>query len=120
MKTTFWPSADHDGEYPYSGPILSWAPPSGATVKMPEVPCRKLSLVNAILPSYPGKAASADAAASISTITANNNAAASAPRILKSPVVPTLSAFRKGTAKRRSAPAARKSQTQHKHDTPAT
>jgi hypothetical protein len=22
MKTTFWPSADHDGEYPYSGPIL--------------------------------------------------------------------------------------------------
>lgn len=82
-------------------------------MKMPEVPCLELSLENAILPSCPGKAASADAAASISTITANNKAAASAPRTLKSPVVATLPAFRTGDGERRRAPIARESRTHH-------
>ncbi len=48
-------------------------------MKMPEVHCLKLSLLNAMSPSCPGKAASADAAASISPITANNNAACHVP-----------------------------------------
>ena len=96
IKTSFSPSADHDGEYPYSGPICSWAPPSGAILKMPEAPCLKLSLLNAMSPSCPGKAASAYSAASISAVTANINAATSAPRTFRSSVVNTLSAFRKG------------------------
>ena len=38
-KAILRPSADHDGEKAFWGPSLSWAPPSGATAKMPEVSC---------------------------------------------------------------------------------
>src|SRR5918998_5762483 len=97
-KTTCSPSSDHDGEYESSGPSLVWVAPSGAMANTPETPCLSLYFENAILPSSPGKAASAEVAAKASMIADNNNAAPRAPRTPNSLEVPTLAAFRRGTA----------------------